>query len=90
MRRGIVTAAAILISFLLQTSVFDLFKLAGTAPNVLLILVVSVAVMRGHADRIFQWADAGHFLWFLAGRLCLFVHALGVCRRLFSSDLLLR
>ncbi len=50
MRRGIVTAAAILIGFLLQTSVFDLFKLAGTAPNVLLILVASVAVMRGQKE----------------------------------------
>ncbi|MCD8020607.1 MAG: rod shape-determining protein MreD [Clostridiales bacterium] len=47
MKRIIVAAISILMCFLLQTSVFDLFKLANTAPNVLLILVSSVAVMRG-------------------------------------------
>ena len=47
MRRIVVTAITILVCFLLQTSVFDLFKLADTVPNVLLILVSSVSVMRG-------------------------------------------
>lgn len=47
MKRIIVTAITILVCFLLQTSVFDLFKLADTVPNVLLILVSSIAVMRG-------------------------------------------
>lgn len=50
MRRVIVTAVLILISYLLQTSVFDLFRLAGTVPNVLLILVCSVAVLRGQKE----------------------------------------
>lgn len=50
MRRIVVTAISILVCFLLQTSVFDLFKLADTVPNVLLILVSSVAVMRGQKE----------------------------------------
>ncbi len=47
MKRIILTAIAILACFLLQTSVFALFKLANTTPNILLVLVLSVAVMRG-------------------------------------------
>ena len=50
MRRIVVTAITILVCFLLQTSVFDLFKLADTVPNVLLILVASVSVMRGQKE----------------------------------------
>lgn len=50
MRRIVVTAISILVCFLLQTSVFDLFKLADTVPNVLLILVSSVSVMRGQKE----------------------------------------
>ena len=50
MRRIIVTAITILVCFLLQTSVFDLFRLADTVPNVLLILVSSVSVMRGQKE----------------------------------------
>lgn len=50
MRRIIVTAITILVCFLLQTSIFDLFKLADTVPNVLLILVSSVSVMRGQKE----------------------------------------
>ena len=47
MKRGIVTAVLGFICFILQTSVFELIKLAGITPNILLILISSVAVMRG-------------------------------------------
>lgn len=50
--RGIVYIIAIIISFLLQTSVFSFLKLAGTAPNVMLALVVSIAMMRGQKDGV--------------------------------------
>ena len=46
MKRGIVTAVLVFICFILQTSVFELIKLAGITPNILLILISSVAVMR--------------------------------------------
>ena len=47
MKRGIVTSVLVFICFILQTSVFELIKLAGITPNILLILISSVAVMRG-------------------------------------------
>ena len=47
MKRGIVTAVLVFICFILQTSVFELIKLAGIAPNILLIFISSIAVMRG-------------------------------------------
>ncbi|MDO4977570.1 MAG: rod shape-determining protein MreD [Eubacteriales bacterium] len=47
MRRTIITAICILLCYIFQTSVFGLFKLADTVPNMMLILVVSIAVMRG-------------------------------------------
>lgn len=50
MKKLIVTILSILVCFLLQTSVFDLLRLAGTVPNVLLILVCSVSVMRGQKE----------------------------------------
>ena len=51
MKRGIVTAVLVFICFILQTSVFELIKLAGITPNILLILISSVAVMRGQKPR---------------------------------------
>ncbi len=50
MKRGIVNFLSILICFLLQTSVFEHIKLAGVKPNILIILVASVAVMRGSKE----------------------------------------
>lgn len=50
MRRTVVTAFTIIFCFILQTSVFDLFQLADTVPNIMLIYVVSVAVMRGQKE----------------------------------------
>ncbi|HIT61627.1 MAG TPA: rod shape-determining protein MreD [Candidatus Fimousia stercorigallinarum] len=48
--RGIFYTFAIIISFLLQTSVFSFLKLADTAPNVMLALVVCIAMMRGRKE----------------------------------------
>ncbi len=52
MKRGIVTAVLVFVCFILQTSVFELIKLAGIVPNILLILISSVAVMRGQKPRM--------------------------------------
>ncbi len=48
--RWIIYAVSILISFLLQTSVFEFLKLADTVPNVMLTLVVCIALMRGRKE----------------------------------------
>lgn len=47
MKRGIVTAILVFVGFILQTSVFELIKLAGITPNILLIFISSIAIMRG-------------------------------------------
>ena len=86
------TAITILVCFLLQTSVFDLFRLADTVPNVLLILVSSVSVMRGQKEGMLTGFFSGllldMFLWFLAGRICIFIYVLWFCGRTVSRDLL--
>ncbi len=46
-KKIIIVAILIIIGFLLQTSVFPFFTLFGTIPNIILLLVVSVAVMNG-------------------------------------------
>ncbi|MDO4941856.1 MAG: rod shape-determining protein MreD [Lachnospiraceae bacterium] len=48
--RGLFYTIAIIISFLLQTSVFSFLKLAGTAPNVMLAFVVCIAMIRGRKE----------------------------------------
>lgn len=94
MKRILVTAISILVCFLLQTSVFDLFKLADTVPNVLLILVASVSVMRGQKEGMLTgffggllldifygaWIGGFAFLYMLFG----FVD--GLFNRIYYSD----
>ncbi len=50
MIRVIVLGILIIISFLLQTSVFNLIPLAGVVPNVLLVLTMSFGMMRGRRE----------------------------------------
>lgn len=50
MIRAIVLGILILISFLLQTSVFNLIPLAGVVPNLLLMLTMSFGLMRGRKE----------------------------------------
>ncbi|MCR4716245.1 MAG: rod shape-determining protein MreD [Lachnospiraceae bacterium] len=50
MKRLIIVTILILISYLLEVSVFSYFKMAGIVPNIMLILVVSFAVMRGNME----------------------------------------
>ena len=61
MRRVIVTGLVIVVFFILQTSVFEMLKLADIRPNVLVILISSVAVMRGQ--------NAGMLTGFFCGLL---------------------
>ncbi len=53
MKRFIVVTLEILICFLLQTTVFQWFPLAGVTPNLLLILTVSIGFMRGRTEGLF-------------------------------------
>lgn len=61
MIRCIVVFLEIILSYLLQSSVFPYFELAGVVPDVMLILVVSTAFFKGQ--------NAGVLTGFLAGLL---------------------
>ncbi len=50
MRRIITIACLLIVSFLLQTTVFSLHDLAGSAPNLTLILTMSFGIMRGRRE----------------------------------------
>ena len=50
MKRIIIITILILFSYLLQVGVFSFFKMAGIMPNIMLILVVTFAVMRGRME----------------------------------------
>ena len=61
MIRCIVVLFEIVICYLLQSSVFPWFEMAGVVPNILLILVVSTAFFKGQ--------NAGVLTGFLSGLL---------------------
>ena len=50
MKRALVNAISVFFCFILQTSIFERIKLAGVKPNILIILVASIAVMRGQKE----------------------------------------
>ena len=50
MRRVITLTILILLSFVLQTTVFSMHDLTGSAPNLLLILTMSFGIMRGRRE----------------------------------------
>ena len=53
MRRKITIAVLILLAFLLQSTVFQALTIASIAPNLLLILTVSFALLRGNREGLF-------------------------------------
>ncbi|MCR5104096.1 MAG: rod shape-determining protein MreD [Eubacterium sp.] len=50
MRRAIVIFILIILSFLLQSSLFSFHNLCGAAPNLLLVLTMSFGLMRGRKE----------------------------------------
>ncbi|BCJ95038.1 hypothetical protein acsn021_26070 [Anaerocolumna cellulosilytica] len=50
MKRFIIVTIEILVLFLLQTTIFQWFALAGVVPNLLLILTVATGFMRGRTE----------------------------------------
>lgn len=52
-KRRISTIIIIILSFLVWTTTFQSFKLANVAPNIMLILVVCYAYMRGRTSGLF-------------------------------------
>jgi rod shape-determining protein MreD len=72
-KRFFVVTLEILICFLLQTTVFQWFRLAGVTPNLLLILTVSIGFMRGRKE--------GLFIGFICGLLIdvYYGNLIGIC-----------
>ena len=50
MRRVITLTILLILSFLLQTTVFTLHDVTGTSPNLMLILTMSFGIMRGRRE----------------------------------------
>jgi len=62
MKRIIVIAILILISFLLETTVFDYHDLTGFSPDLLLILTMSFGIMRGRREGMLTGFFSGFLL----------------------------
>lgn len=73
MKRILIVTLEIIIFFLLQTTVFQWFSLAGVTPNLLLILTASMGFMRGRTS--------GLVVGFFSGLLIdlLYSNVIGVC-----------
>ncbi len=69
MRRWIFHAAAIIVCFLLQCSVFDRFRIASVSPNLLIVLTASVGFMRGKREGLIVGFFSGLLLDIMAGSL---------------------
>lgn len=87
--RGIFYAISIVLSFLLQTSVFDFLKLADTAPNVMIAFVVCIALMRGQKEAVIVGFFCGLlvdiFYGNLLGQYALLYVLIGYVNRFFNK-----
>ncbi len=61
-KKIIIIAILVIIGFLLQTSVFPFLPLFGAVPNIILLLVVSIAVMNGSISAMIVGFVCGLFL----------------------------
>ena len=50
MRRKVIIAVLIIVTFILQTTIFQTLAVASVAPNLLLILTVTFGFMRGKKE----------------------------------------
>ena len=67
MKRILVHFILIILCYILQVSVFSFFKLAGIVPNIMLILVVSFALMRGQTEGMLIGFFSGMLIDIMAG-----------------------
>ena len=73
MIRILVIGIEIILSFLLQSTVFDHIRLAGVVPDILMILVVTIAYTRGTYPGLFTGLFAGLLVDFMYGDV------IGIC-----------
>ncbi|MDF2486256.1 MAG: putative rane protein [Herbinix sp.] len=95
MKRLIVSILEIIILFVLQSATFHYFKLANIMPNLLLILVVSTAYMRGRRAGMLIGFFCGILVDLMFGSYIIGLYALlylligylmGYTNRIYSND----
>ena len=94
MKRFIIMAIMILLCFLLQTTVFQGLLLAGGVPNLILILVVAFAYMRGRKEGMYIGFASGLLIDLVYGDIVglnavLFVvvgYLVGICNEIYYRD----
>ncbi|MDD5949466.1 MAG: rod shape-determining protein MreD [Lachnospiraceae bacterium] len=67
MKRIITLGILIIFCYVLQVGVFSYFKMAGIIPNIMLILVVSFAIMRGQVEGMLVGFFCGLLIDVMAG-----------------------
>lgn len=67
MKRILTHIILIILCYILQVSVFSFFKLAGIVPNIMLILVVAFALMRGQTEGMLIGFFSGLLIDIMAG-----------------------
>lgn len=94
MKRFFITAAIVILCFLLQTTVFQNIALAGEVPNLILIVVVAVAYMRGRMEGMYVGFASGLLIDFVYGDLIgmnavllvIIGYLVGICNEIYYRD----
>lgn len=96
-RKRIIAAAAILLAFLLQTTIFREIQLADVVPNLLLVVTITYAYLRGRTSGMIIGLVCGLMLDMMYGSvvgLYAFMtmtigFAVGFCQKFYFTDQLL-
>ena len=94
MKRFFITAIIIVLCFLLQTTVFQSIALAGEVPNLILIVVVAIAYMRGRKEGMYVGFASGLLIDLVYGDvigmnavlLVVIGYVVGICNEIYYRD----
>ena len=94
MKRFFITAIIIVLCFLMQTTVFQSIALAGKVPNLILIVVVAIAYMRGKKEGMYVGFASGLLIDFVYGDvigmyavlLVVIGYVVGICNEIYYRD----
>ena len=94
MKRFIITTVTVILCFLLQTTVFQSLALAGEVPNLMLVVVVAIAYMRGKKEGMYVGFASGMLIDLIYGDLIgmnavlmvLVGYLVGICNEIYYRD----
>lgn len=94
MKRFFITAAIVLLCFLMQTTVFQNIAFAGMVPNLILIVVVAYGYMRGKSEGMYVGFTSGLLVDLLYSDLIgmnailyvLIGYVAGICNEIYYRD----